>query len=154
MSSKQQDYRQYIDQVGEKIKNSPSRRELEKMKQDNAKYEHYGGYGDILTNSRERELVHKHIIPPNKPKETKKSHVSFQENMNNEVFEQSPNIVPFQPANMPAVPSTNYANYNGMGYNPMMNGMPNMNYNYPMQNSYYPQYPQMMGQMHQMGPQM
>lgn len=59
MSRKLEEYKEYIHQVGEQLKNAPSKRELERMKQQNLDRENAGGYADILHGSKERELIHK-----------------------------------------------------------------------------------------------
>ena len=57
MTSKQSEYNDYINQIGEKIRNKPSRKELEKMKQENAANE--SGFASVLNESKNRDFIHK-----------------------------------------------------------------------------------------------
>ena len=59
ISNRKDEYKQYMHMVGEQMRNSPSKGELEKYKQMESSIESPGGFADILHGSKEREIKHK-----------------------------------------------------------------------------------------------
>ena len=59
ITNQKDEYKQYMQMVGEQMRNSPSRAELERHKQMESTLESPGGYADILHGSKEREIKHK-----------------------------------------------------------------------------------------------
>jgi hypothetical protein len=141
MSSTKDDYKLYMEQVGSKMKNAPSRRDLEKQKQDNAAIQN--GFADVLSKSKERDFEYR-----GSPVKSTKS-VTFYDSMNDRG---SPvNTQHFQP-NIPAYNAAPAGPPSNFGYNQPYGNNQQMGYNQQMGNNQQMGYNQQMGFNQQMAP--
>lgn len=145
-----EEYAAYVKMIAEQVKNSPSRGELEKIKQDNNEFKDGGGFGDVMFKYKQREIKHK----IEQDKKSGRGSNSFErtdfdrslnDRLNNSVVP-TINITRVQNAvNQPAAPPSNFQNYNNMAVNPVpptgWQNATNYNYQAPGYTSFVPQYP-------------